>query len=639
MIQKLLIIALGIFLVLAAGTCSLYPLYLSTLKEKFNYSLTKLNLYGSFINIGLWEAFTVGIIYDKFGPKISCIVSLILLPGSYSILDIIFRSSRTSLSIIWLLLLGFVMGQGSSLAYTTALTTNLKNFSSIHSSAIVGLIVSNMAISPSIFTSYREALPKVENKNFFIAVAIFIAIIIAICAALFQNMSNLYSKHKKLKSYENYKEEKIISMFIILNIITLFVYVIGVVYNNIKGKAVFPNIIIYPILQSLNFVFVLMEKFGIWDKILFPKFVNKDISDKEKIHEKMEKENFSLYLEKYGKNVILQPKQEEGTKNEQKYDKANKEEEKKGSQELPQNNKNEIIENNNKSSVNSSKTENDNNETNIEEEKKENNNNLNDKKINGDIENKISEKKKSQGETVISNQENKQETSNRNSFLKLLKIFFSKEIILLFILLTLSIGSVISNLNNVQFITKSIILNSSTRDSFEYAILYFTFNSFARIITGLLLSSLIKRNKLFQFIILISIFGLFSQFLGIFMNRHVLYLSIALAGATHGCYMTFIPIYCRVTYKIGDMGKILGFLTTGNAFGSLIVGCLIFTAFFEHYKNEQGECFGTKCFRGGYILTSIFMLFGVGITIYLYKMNKKKNSTSNDINNSKVSIE
>ena len=35
---------------------------------------------------------------------------------------------------------------------------------------------------------------------------------------------------------------------------------------------------------------------------------------------KMEKENFSLYLEKYGKNVILQPKQEEGTKNEQKYD-------------------------------------------------------------------------------------------------------------------------------------------------------------------------------------------------------------------------------------------------------------------------------------------------------------------------------
>lgn len=637
MIQKLLIIALGIFLVLAAGTCSLYPLYLSTLKEKFNYSLTKLNLYGSFINIGLWEAFTVGIIYDKFGPKISCIVSLILLPGSYSILDIIFRSSRTSLNIIWLLLIGFLMGQGSSLAYTTALTTNLKNFSSLHSSAIVGLIVSNMAISPSIFTSYREALPKVENKNFFIAVAIFIAIVIAICAALFQNMSNLYSEHRKLKNYENYKEERILSMFIALNIITLFVYVIGVIYNNIKGKAVFPNIIIYPLLQSLNFVFVLLEKFEIWDKILFRRFVTKDIRDKEKIHEKMEKENLSLYLEKYGKNVVLQPQKEEQPKNEQKCDKAKKEE-KKESENFQQNNTNKIIENNNnESSVDSTKNENANDETDIEKEKK--NINQNDKKNNPDIENKIIEKKKYQDETVIANQDNKQEQSKRNSILNLLKICISKEIILLFTLLTFSMGSVISNLNNVQFITKSIILNSSTRDSFEYAILYFTFNSFTRIITGLLLSSLIKRNKLFQFIILISVFGFLSQFLGIFMNRHVLYLSIALAGATHGCYMTFIPIYCRVTYKISDMGKILGFLTTGNAFGSLIVGCFIFTAFFEHYKNEQGECFGARCFRGGYILNSIFMLFGVGITIYLYKLNKKKKSTSNNINDSKVSME
>src|SRR5690348_8361087 len=139
MIRKLLMIVFGISLVLAAGSCNIYPLYLNQMMEKFGYTLKQANLYGSFINLGLWVAFTVGMIYDKFGPKISCIIGAILLSGSYAILHMIMNSDLKTLSLFPMLLIALVMGQGSALCYTTAVTTNLKNFSA-NNSAIVGLL-------------------------------------------------------------------------------------------------------------------------------------------------------------------------------------------------------------------------------------------------------------------------------------------------------------------------------------------------------------------------------------------------------------------------------------------------------------------------------------------------------------------
>src|SRR5690349_6919619 len=114
MIRKLLIIVMGKFLVLCAGSCNLYPLYIKQMKDKFGYSLTEVNLYGSFINLGLWAAFTMGFVYDKWGPKISCIIGAVMLSGSYCILYLIMTSNLTSLNIIPMLILALFMGQGSA---------------------------------------------------------------------------------------------------------------------------------------------------------------------------------------------------------------------------------------------------------------------------------------------------------------------------------------------------------------------------------------------------------------------------------------------------------------------------------------------------------------------------------------------
>ena len=57
------------------------------------------------------------------------------------------------------------MGQGSSLAYTNALSTNIKNFSKKNSSNLIGLIISNSAIAPSIFGSIKSSF-NLNNKQF-----------------------------------------------------------------------------------------------------------------------------------------------------------------------------------------------------------------------------------------------------------------------------------------------------------------------------------------------------------------------------------------------------------------------------------------------------------------------------------------
>ena len=63
------------------------------------------------------------------------------------------------------------------------------------------------------------------------------------------------------------------------------------------------------------------------------------------------------------------------------------------------------------------------------------------------------------------------------------------------------------------------------------------------------------------------------------MDKDSLLVSLALAGSTHGGYMTFAPIYTRNQFGLDNMGKILGFLTTGCAIGSLILADFVFIIF------------------------------------------------------------
>jgi MFS family permease len=544
--------------------------------NKFGLTLKQVNLYGSFINVGLWVAFPMGFIYDRLGPKVSCIIGSLLLSGSYLTLHFLFNSDVKDLPLVLFLFIGLVMGQGSALCYTTSVTTNLKNFRFKESSVIVGLLVANLALSPSVFTTYREYMKEMHTANFFMVIAIFTAVMICICGFVFQNIRHLYSEDNK--SYEQYKEMKVIYLLIIINICILSIYTVGVVINN-SSDSRFPLVIVYPSLQALNFIVVILERFKVFDKIFFKDFVNAMIAETFK-NDEIKKQQ-EIQLDDKSKDNGMTQKTEEEMKSEDNL-------------QVPRP---------------SSGTDN-------------------------FVEIKMSEasSKIDPNQTVLSSDSNNKTEpilQKEEVEIPFLKAISSTEHILLFVILILGIGSVIANLNNISFIIKSLTpdgIEFKSSQVYNYVILYFVFNSFTRITSGMILDFMIRSKKLFYFLLIISISGFLSQIFGITMNQSLLYLSVCLAGMTHGGYMTFIPVYVRNEFGLNNMGKILGFLTTGAAIGSILIADLLFSIFWELYE-EGGKCIGPQCFRGAYIITSVLFSVNIGLSGFLLKryLTKIKN--------------
>ena len=614
---------MGIFLVICAGSCNIYPLYLKNLMDKFKLSLKEVNLYGSSINLGLWVAFPMGWIYDRYGPKISCTIGAIALSGSYMILYIIMNSSLESISIIPLLLIGLLMGQGSALCYTCSVTTNLKNFRFKESSCIVGLIVANLAISPSIFTTYREFLTDVQISHYFLIISIFLAIVITLCGFVFQNMENVYSEKDDIKSYEKYKEKKYIKVFILINIITLIIYTFGVIFNNIVSQTKFPNVVVYPCLQLLNFAALIIEHFNLFDKFFFKEFIEKEIRKELKINNLQAAEINSQTLNKVA-NVKVNSSNPTVNDHKEKLEKTNN---------LPEIKQENIVDqindhNNNSLDINAEKKADSKQFTEIELKNSNNvqnqsENHSSKKEIISNIGSLSPDKTQSLHPQECNDKKNESHLDPIEPTIDFLDTIKSKKIILLFVMLFLGIGSMISNLNNIEFIVKSIVFNQSATEIFEFVILYFAFNSFFRIVSGIILDKLIRANRFYHFFICMSFVGLVSQFLGIFMQKNLIFLSISLAGATHGGYMTFTPVYVRTEFGTEHMGKILGILTTGCAIGSLFIADLIFTIFYDAYSVD-GKCFGKKCYYPAYIISTFFLAINCVLSFYFKNLHVKK---------------
>ena len=208
--------------------------------------------------------------------------------------------------------------------------------------------------------------------------------------------------------------------------------------------------------------------------------------------------------------------------------------------------------------------------------------------------------------------------------------FKNPEIIGILIVLMLTIGSMISNVNNIKFIVFAIKSDLLTYDSSldKYPLIYFSFNSITRILTGQWVKYIIGTEETFSILYTITCVGLISQILGIFMTRFLIYISIALAGITHGSIMTFVPLYCRYYYHPKDLGTVLGFLQTGNAIGSIIIATLIFPHYYHKYSNYSdsiGEyCKGKQCFRKSYVINTFFMVIAVFLAYNGYRIHKQK---------------
>ena len=946
MFKRTLYLFVGILLAISSGSVSIYPIYTYYIKNLYNYSLREINLFGSFINIGCWVAFGMGIIYDTLGPRFSNFLGYIFLPVCLLILYRLIESTYTSINLFWFLLLAFIMGQGSALLYTSALTTCIKNFSKKNSSNLVGLIISNCAISPSIFASFKEAFDTMTIPNFIIYVWFHITIIIILSFCLFDVIKDNKNYEFKEKIYRENKQAFIIGLFSTVNFFAIVVFLITLVINNIFG-ILLPAFMIFPVIHLILLIFVIMEKCHQFDQYLedkydqshgnfeannftfnynFPpdnqvpdngndennkndnvldvkKSINDDINENDKLNEKKypesenrakfnkldidfdeknkknkkEKKEYSQDIKmsrnmlknyddndnnnkdneninnigeynqneegrysnnenngRFSSNINVQEnnlnidnnnnnneenkenennksinneenninndneknennnkseneiessnlsgdedengenkkekeekegkeeksfkedKEENGEEknensnfndNEKDYDNINNnlDEEKKDDSNKKMNKKEEQINNNRisypKFSLNSNNNQNnDNNQENYDNYPKfsitsenndisnnnnqkfsiskdnnnndnndhnnntnENNNDKNNNDYNEDENNNIknennnidnsnldngkngknddlqinnnkinnnarkftnskkdnSEFKTSANQILNTSQnmnttqnslmnpnlspfdinynyhleENEDEDVNHNKCVVLLSLFRKPQILKFFFVLILTMGSMISNVNNIKFIVSSISSNHSLSSTSldKYPLIYFSFNSIARIFAGASINSLMGTEYTFIALISITLMGFWSQLFGIFMTKFTIYISISMAGATHGSLMTFVPLYCRYYYNVNDLGTVLGFLTTGNAFGSIIIATLIFPHFYHKYSEYDkiiGEyCSGKRCFRKSYLINCLFMIIASLLAYWIFKEDKKK---------------
>jgi hypothetical protein len=663
LIRKLFIIITGIFLVLTAGICNLYPIYLSEIQDKFKYSIREINLFGTFINIGLWVAFPMGFIYDKLGPKFSCGIGSILISGSFLAMHFILESSLKELNLIYFIIIAIALGQGSALCYTTSVTTNLKNFRFKEASSVVGLLVANMAISTSIFTTYREAFKKTHISTFFTGISILTFIVIIISAFIFNNLKSVYSSEREKEGYEKYKEKRIIRYLIFINLIILAIYTLGIFLNNLQENT-FPLVYIYPALLSLNFLVVILEKFGVFDKFMFKNYIDRQVV-KIKRETILQLNSNSVKVD-YSSNEDSEQKKIKEEKRNAQIEEVNINKNHNNNINQVKNNNEDIInvnvdivnDTNNPEKFNNSENEDNSN-------KSINNDDNNSNRVNNQIPIKQSPNNLIQVNLNLTAKKINPNEDFDNS-ISLKEAIFSKEFICLTFTLFFGVGSCIANINNVSFIFDSISKNNSSNTNLnsnnntnstsnlleesyikkesQFVILYFIFNSFTRLLSGLILDNLIKRKKFCHFLIIISCIGLLAQFFGIFMNDTCLFISFSFSGLYDGGLMTFSPTYIRNQYGLKNMGKIMGVLTTGSALGSLLIADLIFIMFYEIYsidvniKNvitgefeKKSKCYGEFCFRYSYILTCIFSIINLLFAIYIFKRYNLKNSMNESI--------
>jgi hypothetical protein len=255
------ILILGLILLLCAGTCNLYPLYLKLLAEKYNFSINQINFFGTCINIGLWFAFPAGILYDKYGPRISLFIAFICLPGSYMILHYLLNSDKfLDIPFFFFALLAILLGQGSSICYTTVMTINVNNFKFKDSSLIVSMLAVNMSLGPSLFAFYKENISFISNKNFYFLLSIFLGLLILSCLFLFKrfDIDVESSDINSLKSLEKYRVNKLVKTVYRLNSLLCICFIFSIFLNN-YGIIISRNfnLFLFPLLICFQFLSLL----------------------------------------------------------------------------------------------------------------------------------------------------------------------------------------------------------------------------------------------------------------------------------------------------------------------------------------------------------------------------------------------
>eukprot|EP01062_Namystynia_karyoxenos_P008100 TRINITY_DN12859_c0_g1_i1.p1 TRINITY_DN12859_c0_g1~~TRINITY_DN12859_c0_g1_i1.p1 ORF type:complete len:575 (+),score=160.59 TRINITY_DN12859_c0_g1_i1:89-1726(+) len=161
-------LVLAVYMMMVGGVPSwAFSAMSGTIKDKFRYTPTQINLIGAFMNAGVWTAVLGGICMDKFGGRVTATAALVMVGGGYTGMWLLTRLDDPR----WwaFAVLGYILGQGSYWCYTVALKTCVARFPPAARGRVVGTLVAYVGLAAGIFAQFFTSF--FNSVDFFLFLA------------------------------------------------------------------------------------------------------------------------------------------------------------------------------------------------------------------------------------------------------------------------------------------------------------------------------------------------------------------------------------------------------------------------------------------------------------------------------------
>lgn len=149
--------------------------YAGDLKASLGMTQSQVQLLGTLLNIGTWASFLGGIVLDRFGGKIVCIVGAILMFGGYFILYLAaaqIAAQTLNFYALWAVF-ALIAGQGGSFFVILALKYQLQNFPPSDRGMVVGALQAAFGVAAGVFSLLQYTFFKNDVAKLLLFIALF----------------------------------------------------------------------------------------------------------------------------------------------------------------------------------------------------------------------------------------------------------------------------------------------------------------------------------------------------------------------------------------------------------------------------------------------------------------------------------
>mmetsp|Transcript_30302 Transcript_30302/g.96878 ORF Transcript_30302/g.96878 Transcript_30302/m.96878 type:complete len:530 (-) Transcript_30302:72-1661(-) len=146
-------LAAGLFAMLCAGVAFTIGAIQSDIRETLGASEGQSQLISVAGNVGLWSKIVPGLVFDRFGGRVTLLGGALLAPLGYGLTYLAFRQlwQPELVAVGWLL-----AGHGSAWIYTGALFSSIKNFGPEERSYVAGALACAFGLSAPVFLALMD---------------------------------------------------------------------------------------------------------------------------------------------------------------------------------------------------------------------------------------------------------------------------------------------------------------------------------------------------------------------------------------------------------------------------------------------------------------------------------------------------